>query len=149
MTRLQDIPVRVELDAPKKTGHAIAREVLQKVRAALAEWLTTGKAEAIDLKNVPRMGPATYQYLKDALSSGEVTIVIKAEVRVEIRETQYPGVWWVTHINDQGDIVTEIIEVTEIPAILKPHILDVGDGLQRLEQVLRGLESEGSSVSVN
>jgi hydrogenase-1 operon protein HyaF len=149
MTRLQDIPVRVELDTPKQSSHAVAKEILQEVRAALAEWLTTGKTAAIDLKNVPRMGPATYQYLKDALSSGEVTIVIEAQARVEIRETQYPGVWWVTHINGQGDIVTEIIEVTEIPVILKPHAVDVRSGLQRLEQALNEPGNEGSPVSLN
>jgi hydrogenase-1 operon protein HyaF len=149
MTRLSDIPVKVEFNKQKEGNHAIARKVLSEVKAALAEWLATGKAGAIDLKNVPRMGAETYQFLKDVLSTGEVTIVIEAKARVDIRETQYPGVWWVTHTNDRGDIVTEIIEITAIPAILKPHIAEVRHGLQRLEQVLSEPGSESASVSLN
>jgi hypothetical protein len=45
-------------------------------------------------------------------------------------------VWWVTHVNDRGETATEIIEITEIPAILKPHAVDVRAGLRRLEEAL-------------
>lgn len=82
------------------------------------------------------MDAATYQRLKDALSTGEVTATVAADLRVEISETQYPGVWWLTHRNERGDIVTELIEVTEVPAILKSHVADMRAGLQRLEQAL-------------
>ncbi len=62
--------------------------------------------------------------------------MVAAEVTVEIRETQYPGVWWLTHRNEQGGIVTELIEITEVPAILKSHVADMAAGLRRLEQAL-------------
>lgn len=149
MTRLSDIPVKVEFKQLKESNLAIAKSVLQNIKAALADWLKTGRPGAIDLKNVPRMAPETYDYLKQALGSGEATIMIEAMARVEIRETQYPGVWWVTHINDRGDTVTEIIEITEIPVILKPHAADVRAGLQRLESALAEPGSEGSSVALN
>lgn len=149
MTRLSDIPVKVEFNKQKEGKHVVARKVLSEIKVALAEWLATGKTGAIDLKNVPRMGTETYQYLKDVLATGEVTIMIEAKARIDIRETQYPGVWWVTHSNDRGDIVTEIIEITAIPAILKPHAVEVRHGLQRLEKVLSEPESESASVSLN
>lgn len=149
MTRLSDIPVRIESAKPQENHLAMARQVLLEVQAALVTWLNTGEEAAIDLRHQPRMGPATYQYLREALGSGEVTIVIEAKARIDIRETRYPGVWWVTHNNDRGDTVTEIIEITAIPAILKPHAAEIREGLHRLEQALAEPGSEGSSVPLN
>ena len=63
-------------------------------------------------------------------------MVIEAEVRIEIHETQYPGVWWLTHFNEKGDVVTEIIEIAQVPSILKPHPAEVRAGMKRLEQLL-------------
>jgi hydrogenase-1 operon protein HyaF len=136
MTRLSDIPVKVEFNKTKESNLAIAKTVLQDIKAALREWLDTGRPGAIDLKNVPHMAREPYDYLKEVLGTGEATIVIDAMARVEIRETQYPGVWWVTHVNDRGETATEIIEITEMPAILKPHAVDVRAGLRRLEEAL-------------
>ncbi len=146
MTRLSDIPVKIERNAPE-AGHAIARAVLRDVRAALAAWLATGAPGAVDLKNVPRMRSEEYQYLRDVLATGEVSIAIEAQASVDIRETQYPGVWWVTHRNDQGETVTEIIEITDVPVILKPHAVEVRGGLQRLERVLAEPFGEDDSSS--
>ena len=67
---------------------------------------------------------------------GEVTAVIEADVRITVRETQYPGVWWLTHTSEQGGIVTELSEITLIPDILMPHAADLRAGLQRLDQAL-------------
>lgn len=73
---------------------------------------------------------------------GEVTAVIAAEVRITVRETQYPGVWWLTHTHEQGGIVTEFIEITMIPDILRPHTADLCAGLKRLDQALAVLRVE-------
>lgn len=135
MTHVSDIPVRVDSDR-KESNLAIAKAVLNEIRELVAQFIDSGKPGAIDLRQRPRMRAETYQYLKDVLSSGEVTAVVDAAVKIEIKETQFPGVWWLTHYNEQGAIVTEIIEITEIPAILKPHIAEMRTGLRRLEQTL-------------
>ena len=88
------------------------------------------------MRLMPRMNAATYKHIKDILSNGEVTALIEAEVNVEIRETQYAGVWWLTHHNEQGGIVTELIEVSRIPGILASHVSDMHAGLKRLEQAV-------------
>lgn len=136
MTRLSDISVHVESNNWQDTNLAIAKTILNEIMASIAQLLDTEKTSTIDLRAQPRMRPSTYQYLKDALSAGEVTSVVEADVRVEVRETQYPGVWWCTHRNEQGEIVTEIIEITEMPEILKPHTADIRAGLRRLKQAL-------------
>lgn len=136
MTRLGDIPVRVDGAASDHANLSIARAVLGDVAAALAQLAATGRPGAIDLRALPQMEPATYQYLKDALAGGEVTAVVDAQVRVEISETKYPGVWWLTHRNAHGAISTEIIEIAELPQILRPHVADIRAGLKRLEHWL-------------
>jgi len=145
MTRLSDIPVRMDGAARQHSNLSIAREVLNDIATALVHLASTGKPAAIDLRALPRMEPATYQYLKDALAGGEVTAVVDAQVRVEICETKYPGVWWLTHRNAHGAISTEIIEIAEVPQILRPHVADVRAGLKRLEQWLAAPASSAGS----
>ncbi|CDH44462.1 hydrogenase expression/formation C-terminal domain-containing protein [Candidatus Contendibacter odensensis] len=150
MPHLSDIPVCVDLNDNKESNLAIAKTVLNEIRALIAQLINSGKTGAIDLRQRPRMRAETYQYLKDALSSGEVTAVVDAAVKVEVRETRYPGVWWLTHLNEQGAIVTEIIEITEIPEILKPHIADMRAGLKRFDQILADFTShEESPTTLN
>ncbi len=136
MTSLSDIPVLAARGEPLPGESPVVSAVLNQVMELLAQFLASGTAAALDLKRVPRMDAATYRQLKDALSVGEVTATVKADVTVEITETQYPGVWWLTHRKEQGAIVTEVIEITDLPVILKSHAVDMRAGLQRLEQAL-------------
>jgi hydrogenase-1 operon protein HyaF len=144
MSKLQDIPVRVEFERPKKTKPDVVGRVLNEVQAALIELDATGKTHAIDLRQLPRMSPETFQALRDALSQGEVSAVVEAQIKVEVIETQYPGVWWLRHLNERGEISTEIIEITEMPEILKPHRVEIRAGLQKLTERTRGLASPQS-----
>jgi hydrogenase-1 operon protein HyaF len=132
MSRLQDIPVRVEFDRPRTIKPDLVGRVLNEIHTALLELQAHGRCHAIDLRQLPRMSPEVYQALQEALSQGEVSAVINAQVRVEVNETQYPGVWWLRHFNERDEITTEIIEITEMPAILKPHRVDIRAGLQKL-----------------
>jgi hydrogenase-1 operon protein HyaF len=105
---------------------------LNEIHSALLDLQANGQFHAIDLRQLPRMSPEVYQALQEALSQGEVSAVINSQVRVEVTETQYPGVWWLRHFNERDEITTEIIEITEMPAILKPHRVDIRAGLQKL-----------------
>ncbi|WP_295403879.1 hydrogenase expression/formation C-terminal domain-containing protein [uncultured Thiocystis sp.] len=115
---------------------SIVDSVLKEIQTSLRRLIESGKPSVIDLRSLPRMRSATYRSLKEVLSTGEVTAVIEADVRITVRETQYPGVWWLTHAHEQGGIVTEFIEITLIPDILRPHAADLRAGLQRLDQAL-------------
>jgi hydrogenase-1 operon protein HyaF len=112
-------------------------QVLQDIHAALTAWQVNGTPQAIDLRQLPWMSAEVYQDLQGALLQGEVTAVIQAQVKVEVTETQYPGVWWLRHFNERDEITTEIIEVTEIPAILLPHRVDMLAGLRKLDTQIR------------
>ena len=53
-----------------------------------------------------------------------------------MHETGYAGVWRVTHRNEAGEVVADLIEVCEAPAILRAPVEDVADGLIRLKEAL-------------
>jgi hydrogenase-1 operon protein HyaF len=136
MTQTSDSPFEVRSGSEVQGNLAIAKRVLNAVAAALSRFLDDGQPTTIDLRNVPWMHESTYRYLREALAAGEVTAVVGPHLKVEVTETQYPGVWWLTHRNERGGIATELIEVTEVPEILKPHVVDLRAGLKRLEQSL-------------
>lgn len=136
MSRLEEIAVRVEFSRPKAAKRDLVGEVLREIHAALGDLQASGKSHAIDLRQLPRMSPAIYEALREALAEGEVSAVVQAQIKVEVMETQFPGVWWLRHFNERDEVATEVIEITELPTILKPHRLDVLAGLQRLGERL-------------
>jgi hydrogenase-1 operon protein HyaF len=147
MSRLQDIPVRIEFDrAAEAIEFDIVSRVLNEIQAALLDLQASGQTHAIDLRQLPRMSPETYQALRGELSQGEVTAVIDAQVKVEVAETQYPGVWWLRYLNAREETTTEIIEITEMPAILRPHRVEIRAGLQKLAGRLQWLASPEGSI---
>jgi hydrogenase-1 operon protein HyaF len=141
MSRLQDIPVRVEFDLPKEIEPDIVSRVLTEIQTALHDLHDNGRSHAIDVRQLPRMSPETYQALRGALSNGEVSAVVAAHLKVEVAETQYPGVWWLRYLNEREEIKTEIIEITEMPAILRPHRVEILAGLHKLAERLQMLEN--------
>jgi hydrogenase-1 operon protein HyaF len=102
------------------------------IRALLAAGGETGM---IDLNSLP-LAPGEYELLRQTLGQGEVSARIDAIGPSEISETRYPGVWWVTHHNVEGDIVADIIEIAPIPEIIKSQPEDIRAGLELLRAQL-------------
>jgi len=146
MSRLQDIPVRVEFDLPKQIEPDIVSRVLNEIQVALLDLHASGQTHSIDLRQLPRMSPETYQALRGDLSHGEVSAVVDAQLKVEVAETQYPGVWWLRYLNEREEIKTEIIEITEMPTILRPHRVEIRAGLHKLAERLKVLSNPESPV---
>ena len=140
------IPIRLLPESSEGQNLDIAKKLLQDVSEALAQLADSGQMSVIDLKLVPRMTPDTYRYLKDNLSVGEARILIRADITIDILETAFPGVWWITHQSEQGEIVTEIIEVAPTPAILKPHRAEIAAGQKRLARLLGALEPMSAAI---
>ena len=136
MNQTGEIPVRLGRNQGQTINQAMVSKILNQLKELLVRFLESGESGVVDMRLLPRMNAATYKHIKDILSTGEVTALIEAEVNVEIRETQYAGVWWLTHHNEQGGIVTELIEVSRIPGILASHVSDMHAGLKRLEQAV-------------
>jgi hydrogenase-1 operon protein HyaF len=115
------------------TGNVIP--LLHEVRHALQQLLDSGQEMVIDLRSIP-MGPGEEDQIAEQLGQGEVQVRLSALGPSEIVETRYPGVWLVTHHNNDGDIIGKFIEVCAIPRLVTAQHEDIRAGLQALSTQL-------------
>lgn len=112
----------------------LLREIAELVR----RLLDGGESSAIDLRALP-LTPADLDWLHETLGQGQVVATLEAEGESTLSETVCPGVWWVTHRNEQGAVVSEFIEVTFVPELLEAHPDDVEIGLEHLDLLISDL----------
>ncbi len=136
---LDAIPIHVinaSSGGPGLTGNALPllRELLEMVR----RLLDSGEPSSIDLSALP-LTPADLDWLRDKLGSGEIGVALQADGESTLDETACPGVWWVTHRNEQGAVTSQFIEVTFVPELVKAHPQDVAIGREQLEVMISEL----------
>ncbi|MGB9129385.1 MAG: hydrogenase expression/formation protein [Thiobacillus sp.] len=136
---LDAIPIHVITPTPGEpglTGNAppLLRELAEQVKCLLE----TGEASAIDLSALP-LTPADLDWLHDKLGSGEIAVTLQASGESTLNETACPGIWWVTHHNEQGAVTSQFIEVAFVPELVKAHPQDVAIGLETLELLISDL----------
>jgi hydrogenase-1 operon protein HyaF len=134
---LQDIPVSVvpAEPAPVPDGPTgMADAVMREIESHLEQLVESGTANAVDLKSLP-LTAADLDILRDKLGQGEVNARVDAAGLTEIRETAYPGVWWLTYYEMDGEAILDVIEVTRCPEMLQTHPEDIRTALRRFKQV--------------
>ncbi|MEE9492004.1 MAG: hydrogenase expression/formation C-terminal domain-containing protein [Gammaproteobacteria bacterium] len=109
--------------------------LLHEIRHALRNLLDSGECSVIDLRSIP-LAPGEEDKILSTLGRGEVQAQLDALGPSEIIETQYAGVWIVTHYNDENNIISRFIEITTIPDILRSQIEDVTAACNRLANIL-------------
>ena len=109
--------------------------LLHEIKHALAELINTGKKHIIDLRSIP-LAPGEEEKIINALGVGEVQAHLNAMGPSEITETQYSGVWLVTHRNDENEIVSRFIEITQLPDILSSQTEDMKAAHEQLSAEL-------------
>ncbi len=132
---LHAIPVVVVpagLRAGELSGNAPA--LLREIAEMLRRLLSSNEPSAIDLQALP-LTPADLAWLRDRLGEGEVSVALSADGDSSLDETACPGVWWVTHRNPQGAVVSEFIEVAYVPEVVRAPREDVVIGLESLESL--------------
>ena len=132
-SNLKDISIYAQTGETYSVGNI--RALLSEIAALLEKLVASGETGMIDLNSLP-FAPGEYEQLRQTLGQGEISTRIEAIGPSEIIETRYPGVWWVTHYNVEGDIVADILEVTAIPEIIRSQPEDVRNGLARLKAQL-------------
>lgn len=115
-------------DSPR-TG--LAHSLLQELARALMTLAATGETTAIDLRSLP-LTAGDREDLAHALGQGEVVATVEAAGPTEVRETAFPGLWWVRHMTADGRVAAESIEVTPCPDILAAHPDDIRRAADRL-----------------
>lgn len=134
MSAIDKIGIKVLAEADLPTGNVKA--LLHELTGLLDAWLSRGEAASIDLRSLP-LTRGDYDELRAALGAGAVSADVEAIGASEVRETRYPGVWRVTHRNEAGEIVADLLEVCDAPAILRAPAEDAADGLIRLKEALQ------------
>jgi hydrogenase-1 operon protein HyaF len=126
-----DIPVRV---TEEFTGNVTP--LLHEIRHALGALLENGEQTIIDLRSMP-LAPGEEAHIITALGQGEVRVELNALGRSDIIETQYPGVWLITHSDTNGTMLGKYIEIALIPDILQAQQGDIQAGLEQLSDTLK------------
>ena len=134
MNAVDKIAIKVVSGADLPTGNVKA--LLHELAGLLEAWLTKGEAASIDLRSLP-LTRGDYDELGAALGEGAVSASVAAIGASEVRESRYPGVWRVTHRNEAGEVVADLIEVCALPEILHAPAEDAADGLIRLKEALQ------------
>ena len=134
MSSLDRIGVKVVVAEDLPSGNA--RALLHELAGLLDTWVNRGEAATIDLRSLP-LTRGDYAELDAVLGGGAVSASVEAIGASEVRETRYPGVWRVTHRNEAGEVVADLIEVCEAPAILRSPPEDAAEGLIRLREALQ------------
>ena len=120
--------------------------LLHEVKHALDNLINKGKTAVIDLRSIP-LAPGEEDKILNVLGQGEVRSQLNALGPSEIIETQYAGVWLVTHYNDENDIIGRFIEITTIPDILRSQEEDVVDAYSRLTESLEDDQELNESLA--
>ncbi len=130
------IPVQVRSEA-REAHHDSARALLHEVQGLLEALVHRGEAAGIDLHHLP-LSPEDRAMLVEMLGSGAVFARVEAAGVTEVHETAFPGVWWVTHASESGEVLAEFIDVCAVPEILRACREDSQEGLERLGLTLNG-----------
>lgn len=118
--------------APAFPFHGNVRPILNEVLHAVDRLLKDNEPTTIDLAGLP-FGPGELDYLEATLGTGELSAKLDALGTSRIRETVYPGVWWLEHRNAFDEVVGRYLEITRTPEILSSQDADIVAGRARLE----------------
>ena len=125
MTTLGDIEVQIQ------AMHGNVQPILNEILHALDRLIDNDEATTIDLASLP-FAPGELDALQAALGTGELSAQLDALGTSSIRETLYPGVWWIEHRNVYDEVVGRYLEITRMPEILSSQIADICAGRDRL-----------------
>ena len=100
------------------------KPLLHEIKHALENLIENGESSIIDLRSIP-LAPGEEDRILDTRGKGEVQAQLETLGLSEIIETQYAGVWVVTHFNDDGNVISRFIEVTTMPGILISQTEDI------------------------
>jgi hydrogenase-1 operon protein HyaF len=113
-------------------GDGSARIILGEIARLLESLLETGEGGSIEVSNLP-LTDEDYDLLDENLGEGEVSADVMSPGPVHVVETGIGGVWWVTHLNAEDEVLAEFIEVAFCPEILMSPGEDVVEGLAGLK----------------
>lgn len=126
--------------------HGNVRPILNEVLHAVDRLLETGEPTTIDLAGLP-FGPGELEHLEATLGTGELEATLDALGTSRIRETAFPGVWWLEHRNASDEVVGRYLEITRVPEILSSQEADIAAGRAHLKDQLDQTDNRGRNTA--
>lgn len=126
------------LQIPIEINHAaggMARALFNELALHLQQLLEQASEHSVDLFSLP-ITEHEKQELEQLLGKGEVDITLTTVGNSRIFETSYNGIWWVRHYAADELLISEFIEVTWIPEIIKSHPSDVALSADRMKKII-------------
>lgn len=109
-----------------------AHLLLQQVVVLLESLVESGEGGSIELAQLP-LTEEDYALLDETLGQGEVDARVAAPGPIRVAETGIPGVWWITHLDGNDEVMAAFIEVAFCPEILPSPLQEVAEGLDGLK----------------
>ena len=134
------IPIAVRAGGDAGAGSTIGaglQALAHEIASQLERLAESGESSAIDLKSLP-MSPAEFNELKTMLGQGEIDLSLDLDGPTRVRETAYPGVWWVRHENTSGRVLAEYIEINRFPDFLSAQTVHINEAVRQLRDRLQG-----------
>ena len=122
-----------EIGVQAKAMHGNVAPILNEVMHAIDRLLDDGIPTTIDLASLP-FAPGELEKLEATLGTGELSARLDALGTSRIRETAYPGVWWIEHRNVNDEVAGRYLEITRLPEILSSQDADIMAGRARLQE---------------
>ncbi len=132
MQDLSDIKIIVD-DPAVQSGNL--QSIVTEIYHALKKLLAKKNIHRIDLRAMPWTA-GEEQQLEQILGVGEVKIEMNAMGKSIFQETSYSGVWWISHYNDEGDVISRLIEISYLPDMIFAQQEDIKSALERLKNNL-------------
>lgn len=139
MNKAVTIPIVVQKPNRAQRLEQLHRDILDEVAQMLTRFLSTGEKSVIDLRiRAQDFFADDMLVLRDRLGKGEISARFEGFGHVEVEETSYPGVWWLSYFDAEGQLETQQLEVTWFPNLLKAQASDIRLGAARLAAELTG-----------
>lgn len=114
-----DIPVLPESEDMLRCPEAV--KAMDQLQQFLNEYEVGGVTQSLKLDSMPEQD---LDMLNQVLGEGEVSVVITGEQEIRIQETVMAGVWRLRCLNAEGEVISETLEVADIPAAVRAYAFE-------------------------
>jgi hydrogenase-1 operon protein HyaF len=140
-----------------------ARETMRWLQAALQDQEERSQPMLADLSG---LDADSREVVHQVLGEGEVSISVSGEANARVQESVLAGVWRILHLDDEGRVVADLLEVAPYPYILSTAFANsrpldataAGDGaemanarpiLVELAEATRKYAADGTEHTIN
>ena len=110
---------------------AAARGLLRELVVLLKRLIREDEPSHIDLRAM-ELDVDDRALLHRTLGEGEISAEVENFGHILVRESGYAGIWWVTHTDEAGQVISEFLEVSYCPEVLIAESEAVADGYDAL-----------------